>query len=150
VCRCARPISIDNNCRKMQRCLCNRPSRPIRLWDIEDPAFSRQSSQKWLWVCQPYGPAELYLICVRGWGRHSTILWLEGYNRLIGTVTFGPQLTSLLRALYKLRYTGQYQCRNSSGNIQSQIESQLSEWTCTIVKFQFYIREMLGSNHFQP
>jgi hypothetical protein len=40
--------------------LCNRPWRPIRLWDVEAPTFSRQSAHRWRWGCQPYAPAALY------------------------------------------------------------------------------------------
>jgi hypothetical protein len=39
---------------------CNRPWRPIRLWDVEAPTFSRQSAHRWRWGCQPYAPAALY------------------------------------------------------------------------------------------
>jgi hypothetical protein len=40
--------------------LCNRPWRPIGLWDVEVPTFSRQLTHRWRW-CQPYAPAALYL-----------------------------------------------------------------------------------------
>jgi hypothetical protein len=26
------------------------------LWDLENPTLSRQSAQRWQWVCQPYAP----------------------------------------------------------------------------------------------
>jgi hypothetical protein len=39
---------------------CNRPWRPIGLWDIEASTFSRQSSHRWQWGCQPHAPATLY------------------------------------------------------------------------------------------
>jgi hypothetical protein len=39
---------------------CNRPWRPIGLWDVEDPTFSGQSAHRWRWGCQPYAPAALY------------------------------------------------------------------------------------------
>jgi hypothetical protein len=39
---------------------CNRPWRPIGLWDVEAPTFSRQSAHRWQWGCQPYAPAALY------------------------------------------------------------------------------------------
>jgi hypothetical protein len=39
---------------------CNRPWRLIRLWNVMDPTFSRQSAHtRWL-GCQPYAPAALY------------------------------------------------------------------------------------------
>jgi hypothetical protein len=39
---------------------CNRPWRPIGLWDVEAPTFSRQSAHRWRWGCQPHAPATLY------------------------------------------------------------------------------------------
>jgi hypothetical protein len=52
---------------------CNRPWRPIGLWDVEAPTHSRQSAHRWR-KGQPYAPAALYppgrflvLISVRGW-----------------------------------------------------------------------------------
>jgi hypothetical protein len=39
---------------------CTRPWRPIGLWDIEAPIFSRQSAHRWRWNCQPYAPATVY------------------------------------------------------------------------------------------
>jgi hypothetical protein len=50
------------------------PWRPIGLWDVQAPTFSRQSAHRWRWDCQPHVPATLYplgrflvLISVRGW-----------------------------------------------------------------------------------
>jgi hypothetical protein len=37
----------------------NVPWRPIGLWDVKDPTFSRQSAHRWRWGCQPYAPATL-------------------------------------------------------------------------------------------
>jgi hypothetical protein len=39
---------------------CNRPWRPIGLWDVEAPTFSRQSAHRWWWGRQPHAPAALY------------------------------------------------------------------------------------------
>jgi hypothetical protein len=36
---------------------CNSPRRPIELWDVEAPTFSRQSAQRWRWGYQPYASA---------------------------------------------------------------------------------------------
>jgi hypothetical protein len=36
---------------------CKRPWRPIRLWDVEAPIFSRKLAHRWKWGCQPYAPA---------------------------------------------------------------------------------------------
>jgi hypothetical protein len=33
---------------------CNRPWRPMRLWDDEAPTFFRQSTRRWRWGCQPH------------------------------------------------------------------------------------------------
>jgi hypothetical protein len=38
---------------------CNRPLRPIRLWEVEAPIFSRQSAHRGQWGCQPYTLAAL-------------------------------------------------------------------------------------------
>jgi hypothetical protein len=53
---------------------CNRPWRPIGLWDLEGPTFSKRSAHRRRWDCQPYAPAPLYppgrflvLISVRDW-----------------------------------------------------------------------------------
>jgi hypothetical protein len=34
--------------------------RPIGLWDVEAPTFSRQSAGRWRWDYQPYTPAAHY------------------------------------------------------------------------------------------
>jgi hypothetical protein len=39
---------------------CNRPWRPIELWDVEVFTFSRQSAHKWRWGCQHYASSALY------------------------------------------------------------------------------------------
>jgi hypothetical protein len=38
----------------------NRAWRPVRLWDVEDPTLSRQSTHRWRQGCQPYAPVALY------------------------------------------------------------------------------------------
>jgi hypothetical protein len=38
---------------------CNRPWRPIMFWDVGAPTFSRQSTHRWRWCCQPYAPDDL-------------------------------------------------------------------------------------------
>jgi hypothetical protein len=57
---------------------CNRPWRPVRLWDVKHSTFSRQLAHRWQLCCQPYAPAALFTprnitflllvhISVRGW-----------------------------------------------------------------------------------
>jgi hypothetical protein len=41
-------------------CPCNRPWKPIGLWDVEASTFSGQSYNGWRWDCQPYEPAAIY------------------------------------------------------------------------------------------
>jgi hypothetical protein len=104
---------------------CNRPWRPIGLWDVEAPTFSRQSAHRWRWGCETYAPTALYspgrfpvLISVGGWVDTRTIMHLEVLckfkdksNYLIGNRTRGlpacsivPQPTTLPHAPISLQY----------------------------------------------
>jgi hypothetical protein len=77
---------------KRWRCPCNRPWRPIRLWDVEASTYSR-----WRWGCQLYAPAPLYppsppgrfqvLVSVRCWVDSRAIVRMEGLGQLKNPVT---------------------------------------------------------------
>jgi hypothetical protein len=73
---------------------CNRPWRPIGLWDIEDPTFSRQSAHRWRWGCQPHWPEILYSqedswysFLLKCWVDPRAIVWLEGLGQLKNPMT---------------------------------------------------------------
>jgi hypothetical protein len=74
---------------------CNRLWRPIGLWDVEAPTFSRHSAHRWRWGCQPYVPCRLLHLPprkipgtdFRDWVDPSAIVWLEGLDQLKNPVT---------------------------------------------------------------
>jgi hypothetical protein len=49
-------VMVDIKCKS---CSCDRPWRPIGLWDVGAPTFSRQPAHRWRWG-QPYTPAAHY------------------------------------------------------------------------------------------
>jgi hypothetical protein len=69
---------------------CNRPWRPVGLWDVEAPTFSGQSAHRWWWGCRPYATASrslpglrfLVLISIKGWVDHRAIVRLEVLDQL--------------------------------------------------------------------
>jgi hypothetical protein len=72
----------------------NRPWRPIGLWDVEAPKFSRQSTQRWRKDCQPYASVVLYhpgsfpvLISVRGRVNPRVIVRLSALGNLKNPIT---------------------------------------------------------------
>jgi hypothetical protein len=82
-------VSCEVKKKKKKRYPYNRPWRPIGLWDVEAPTFSRQSAHRWRWSCQLYVPVTLYppgrflvLISFRGWVDASTIVRLEWLGKL--------------------------------------------------------------------
>jgi hypothetical protein len=47
-------------------CRCKRTWRPIGLWHLEAPIFSRESAHKWRWGCQPYAPVAFTIRKIAG------------------------------------------------------------------------------------
>jgi hypothetical protein len=94
-----------------KRYLCNIQWKPIGLWDVKAPTFSRQSAHRLLWGCQPYAPASrpltpgrfLVLISVkrlsRPQGHRATgrIRSIEKSSDLIGNRTRDRSACSILR-----------------------------------------------------
>jgi hypothetical protein len=73
---------------------CNRLCRPIGLWDVKAPTFSRKSAHRWRWGCQPHQPAGNYqlgrflvLIFDRGWVDPFATVWREGLDQLKNLLT---------------------------------------------------------------
>jgi hypothetical protein len=88
---------------------CNRPWRPIGLWDVEAPTFSRQSANIYSWG-QPYAPAALYpqkdswySFLLRGWVDLRAIVRLEELGQLKNPITSLGIYFSLLSQLYRTR-----------------------------------------------
>jgi hypothetical protein len=57
---CYKAINPDRFAMRCKSYPCGRPWRPIVLWDVKAPTFSRQSAHRWWWSCQPYASAALY------------------------------------------------------------------------------------------
>jgi hypothetical protein len=66
--------------------LCNRPWRPIGLWDVEDPTLSRQSAHRWGGF-QPYTPTRTPsgptcgIARVRAYYKGGRVLWLWTWKK---------------------------------------------------------------------
>jgi hypothetical protein len=79
----------DNNVKKRWSYRCKRPWRPIVLWDLEAPTFSRQSAPRW-WCASrslPLGRI-LVLISVRGLVDSRATVRLEGLGQLKNQMTY--------------------------------------------------------------
>jgi hypothetical protein len=62
ICNFSTSIQPSKVREKRKSYLCNRPWRPIGLWEVEVPTFSRQSAYRWQWGCQPQAPAGCLLL----------------------------------------------------------------------------------------
>jgi hypothetical protein len=93
-------LFVDMWERELHLCWCkrqshpsNRPWRPVGLWDVEAPTFSRQSAHRWRWGCQPHAPTALYpqedswYSFVRCWVDPRAIVRLEGLGQLKNPMT---------------------------------------------------------------
>jgi hypothetical protein len=98
---------------------CDRPWRPIGVWDLRVPTFSRQSAHRWRWSCQPYAPAGrlltpgrfLVLISVRGSVDPRAIVRLEVFSQLKNPMTssrIGPATIRLVRSSLRIVCTAVY------------------------------------------
>jgi hypothetical protein len=58
--------------------------RPIGLWDVEAPTFSRQSAHRCRWGCQHHAPV---LISVKRWVYSRALVRLEGLGQLKNPMT---------------------------------------------------------------
>jgi hypothetical protein len=90
---------------------CNRPWRPIGLWEIEAPTFYTQSAHRWWWGYQPHAPAALYppgrfliLIYVKGSVDPRATVRLEGLGQLINPMTSSGIEPTTFRLEYQFRY----------------------------------------------
>jgi hypothetical protein len=63
----------------------NRPWRPVGLWDVKVPTFSRQSAHRWQWGLPP--GRFLVLISVRDWVHPRAIVHLERLDQLKNPMT---------------------------------------------------------------
>jgi hypothetical protein len=88
------------------------------LWHVKDPTFSRHSAHRWLWVCQPYEPATLYLegrFLVLISVNTPAIVKLEGLGKLKKITTSSGTEAAIFRFVTQClnNYTTGYHCLKS-------------------------------------
>jgi hypothetical protein len=80
---------------------CNRPWRPIGLWYVEAPTFSRQSAHRWRWGSQLYASAALYPQEYSWYSflleAKSTVVRLEGLGQLKSLMTSSGNVPETFR-----------------------------------------------------
>jgi MoaA/NifB/PqqE/SkfB family radical SAM enzyme len=103
---------------------CNRPWRPIKLWDVEAPTFFNQSAHRSRWGCQPHVLVALHpagrflvLISVRGWIDPRVIVRLERLGQLKKFTSSGLEPVTfrlVSECLNQLRYRVPRKCWGSA------------------------------------
>jgi hypothetical protein len=99
------------------------PWRPIGLWGVDAPTFSRQSAHRWRWGCQLYAPAALYhqedswysFLLEAEWTPGSQC-GLEGLGQLKNPMTSSGMEPATFAVTHAVRsWKGGIETTNSSG-----------------------------------
>jgi hypothetical protein len=149
-------ISLYRPSSEMQSYPCNRPGRPIGLWDVEAPTFSRQSAHRWRWGCQLYAPAARKIPGTHFSQRlsrpqgHSAAERIRSIERihLIGNRTHDlpacsmmPQATTLLYRLSEILMK-EWRSDNALFFKWLIILYWVSQWTCKTIFLCFMLCDM--------